>query len=216
MTTLRAGIATLASLVVLSSPTRAVDEDAKALPVPVPVAIRSALEIPPEVEEQFREEVHGIFCAGGLEIDWQSPIETAWIVVRIEARPIQPVISGCRRDRHDHRLAVARLTTRHITLWREQVARAVRGAWDAKTPPRLDAKTEGRALGRVVAHEIGHVLLGLDGHRPRGLLRKSFKHRELSGWRRARFELAPEDLERIRETALALHARQGEGVKARR
>jgi hypothetical protein len=53
-----------------------------------------------------------------------------------------------------------------------------------------------RALGRVIAHEIGHYLLGT-GHSS-GLMRTSFAPRDLVDPSRAAFRLSTADVERLR------------------
>jgi len=57
----------------------------------------------------------------------------------------------------------------------------------------------GRALGRVLAHEIGHVLLG-EAHHPRwGLMRKSFTASELVAHQRRSYTLSREEVDRLRQ-----------------
>jgi hypothetical protein len=48
----------------------------------------------------------------------------------------------------------------------------------------------GRAIGRLVAHEIGHVLLAAPGHQRRGLMRPSFAPADLVSWQRGAFTLS--------------------------
>jgi hypothetical protein len=55
----------------------------------------------------------------------------------------------------------------------------------------------GRALGRVLAHEVGHVLLAGSGHRRKGLMRASFVPSELVDYRRRTYTLSAADIERI-------------------
>jgi hypothetical protein len=54
----------------------------------------------------------------------------------------------------------------------------------------------GRALGRVIAHEVGHFLLGTR-HAPAGLMRPSFVPQDLVEPSRTRFQLSPHDAERL-------------------
>jgi hypothetical protein len=55
-----------------------------------------------------------------------------------------------------------------------------------------------RALGRVLAHEIGHFLLASPTHAREGLMRASFDGRQLSDWSRLAFKLDDMALPRLR------------------
>ena len=55
-----------------------------------------------------------------------------------------------------------------------------------------------RALGRVLAHEVGHFLLAFPAHTPNGLMRSGFDGRELAYVDRRRFALSPQLLPRLR------------------
>jgi hypothetical protein len=57
----------------------------------------------------------------------------------------------------------------------------------------------GRALGRVLAHEIGHVLLGAGSHDARGLMRAVFPAGDLVGRERHFFDLLPTGVAHLRE-----------------
>jgi hypothetical protein len=75
----------------------------------------------------------------------------------------------------------------------------------------LTAPDEGRALGRVLAHEIGHGLLGVTRHERRGLMRATFIANELVGhWRRG-YTLSDSEVVRLRERErhLGSHATAG-------
>jgi hypothetical protein len=55
----------------------------------------------------------------------------------------------------------------------------------------------GRALGRVLAHEIGHVVLGASRHEPFGLMRRSFGQAELLTLQRWAYTLSKKEVERL-------------------
>jgi hypothetical protein len=67
-----------------------------------------------------------------------------------------------------------------------------------KWPPALAALMTARALGRVLAHEIGHYLLAFPAHSRVGLMRASFDGRQLGGWDRREFQLETSALPRLR------------------
>lgn len=56
----------------------------------------------------------------------------------------------------------------------------------------------GRALGRVLAHEIGHVVLGAPNHQRNGLMRSSFAASDLVRHQRWAYTLSRGELERLR------------------
>jgi hypothetical protein len=65
-------------------------------------------------------------------------------------------------------------------------------------PPALAALLTTRALGRVLAHEIGHYLLAFPAHSRVGLMRSAFDGRQLGGWDRRVFQLEASALPRLR------------------
>jgi len=56
----------------------------------------------------------------------------------------------------------------------------------------------GVALGRVLAHELGHVLLATRGHQPRGLMRPAFSGEELLTAARETYGLSEPEVVRLR------------------
>jgi hypothetical protein len=65
-------------------------------------------------------------------------------------------------------------------------------------PQALERRITARALGRVLAHEVGHYVLASPAHAARGLMRASFSGRQLAEWDRASFALEPVILPRLR------------------
>ena len=55
----------------------------------------------------------------------------------------------------------------------------------------------GRALGRVLAHEIGHVLLNASVHQPFGLMRRAFAPADLVRSTRWAYSLSKKEVERL-------------------
>jgi hypothetical protein len=170
------------------------------LVVELPVYVGA--EISPRAIERALAEADRLFEAGGIRFRFQlSPAEpppSAPATIVILRRPEREIISGCRRNLHDHRLGHTHLPARRVTLWTEQVARAVAGSWDRKDTPPVDDDFLGTALGRVLAHELGHLFLRLNGHRENGLMTPSFSQRALVSKSDRPFRLSEEDLERVR------------------
>jgi hypothetical protein len=67
----------------------------------------------------------------------------------------------------------------------------------ASWPPALADAAVGRALGRVLAHEIGHYLLASPVHSKAGLMRAGFDGRQLAEWDRSSFVLDRSALPRL-------------------
>jgi hypothetical protein len=68
----------------------------------------------------------------------------------------------------------------------------------------------GRALGRVFAHEAGHVILAEREHQPHGLMRPTFLAEDLVGPGRKAYSLSPAEVARVRDRELAITGSSGE------
>jgi len=172
----------------------------------IEVPVRVEAELPDRALETALSEADRLFAAGGIRFLWQPGAlpssGSASIVIR--PRPDTAVVSGCSRNLHDHRLGLTLLEARRVTLWTEQVARAIAGSWGRKNPPRVDEAVLGTALGRVLAHELGHLFLRLNGHREDGLMKPSFSQRSLIGKSDRSFRLSERDMGRVREALTRL------------
>ena len=81
-----------------------------------------------------------------------------------------------------------------ITLSADEITTMVLSIpWDGRPlndlPPALVDDMNGRAFGRVLAHELGHYLLASGTHTQEGLMRPSYPTRELADWDRRGFRL---------------------------
>jgi hypothetical protein len=90
-----------------------------------------------------------------------------------------------------------------VTLSIDAILRTVEGAqWAnrgvADWPAGVRDELLGRALGRVVAHEIGHYLLVWRAHTPDGLMRSAFRGEVLIQPGRRAFELSDRLVPRLR------------------
>jgi hypothetical protein len=90
---------------------------------------------------------------------------------------------------------------------------AARGRWAGRRfsawPPSLSDLFLGRALGRAVAHEVGHYLLRSKAHTPHGLMRPMFTVAEIMDRGANQYQLQPSD-------AALLEARATSYLSARR
>ena len=180
------------------------------VPVTLDVPVYLGAELSDDIVANALQETQRIFEPGGIELRFDLSPESLsrrpLMTVLVQPRPARFKVHGCSRGRHDHRLGHAQLPLRRITLWSEQVARAVDGNWDRQELPDVDDRVYARALGRVLAHELAHVLLRLNGHRDRGLMRSAFSHRSLTARGGRAFRLGEKDLRRIRD--VLVHAAQ--------
>lgn len=72
--------------------------------------------------------------------------------------------------------------------------------------PFIGPKDLGRALGRVLAHEIGHVILAARVHQTRGLMRPVFLATDLVAHQRKSYSLSDAELAGLREREIELKA----------
>lgn len=93
-------------------------------------------------------------------------------------------------------------TERHVVSLSHERLKSLTGF---PVPGRVEL---GRAVGRLLAHEIGHVLLAAPDHQPRGLMRPGFAPADLVGPERRSFTLSRAEQLRLRyrEDALRLAA----------
>ena len=73
----------------------------------------------------------------------------------------------------------------------------------------LESPDVGRAIGRVLAHEIGHVLLALSFHPRRGLMRASYLPDDVIGLERNSFVLSEDERRRLHSREDAFRAAIG-------
>jgi hypothetical protein len=75
------------------------------------------------------------------------------------------------------------------------------------SPKLLRYTIVGRALGRVLAHELGHFLTALPSHSERGLMRPTFRPQELADVSSRSFVLSPAETARLDIRLAALRDR---------
>lgn len=165
------------------------------LPSPAPTrAVIKALE----------QEANEIWAPYHVELRWQAPVcavEDASFEVQVARKGHRA--SGTRSVLGETRVDFASIDrvpvlidydavdTMLASLTIDELATTV-GHWP------VGAQELGRALGRVLAHEIGHVLLGLPNHQSQGLMRRSFEPVELVWPTRFQYGLSSLEVSRLR------------------
>ena len=135
---------------------------------------------------------HPLAVKARVERDRARPNPTEWSAVlgRVELNPQT-------EDWRTIRISFD-ATERALTQWRT-------GRSSMNGGVALDREL-GRALGRVLAHEIGHVLLGPPHHDRTGLMRAVLPANELSERDRRPFRLDASGVDRLRARVRALRA----------
>jgi len=147
--------------------------------------VDTATSTPDSVLEAFREETERVLPIPGMQIDWRrSGGGTAMesfdrlIVVRLvgECFPHQdPAVSDA------DPLGITHISDGRILPFVEaDCTRIVRASQRLRGRPfRLRAEELGRAIGRVIAHEVYHVLSGSSDHDDQGLSKPSLSAGDL-------------------------------------
>jgi len=159
------------------------------------VALAGGDRLPPLTRPQMAEAVNHTWGPNGVRIvglDGPAPAPPA---LRIELTDVpgeesaKPPHMLARFERSDHVVIVS------LPAAEETVLVGMPRPTDAM-PPGLRYLALGNVLGRAIAHEIGHALLG-PAHRPHGVMRAVFDPKELVNPRSGRFGLDPMDAARL-------------------
>src|SRR5262249_4795742 len=146
-----------------------------------------------DVVREMEREAERIWLPLGVGLDWVQlssadtprPTSAPDLVVLFEEHP-HPIVEGSGQ----HNLVLGRLHQPATAceagvahLWVAHIRRQIEAVYVngvplVSAPTRFAHVLLARALGRTLAHEIGHYLLG-SGHAPHGLMRAQFAPREL-------------------------------------
>jgi hypothetical protein len=184
--------------------------DAAGPEVPTHIRVVLAIENPPDDPYLRRmiAEADAIWHRYGVSVVWSSTNDVGPddVVLAVSLRPLPPAAAGDRRAvshamETGGRLGAIRFcdggTPEPVITLDPAAVRALLATTRARVWQGSPA-TVGRALGRVLAHEIGHFLLAFPAHTQSGLMRASFNARELSELARWSFALDPVILDRLR------------------
>lgn len=141
-------------------------------------------------------EAERIWSAAGVHLEWRPGADAP----ASDGIAVHLLSSGApwRDGYSDYVMGDAQQITRNV---RVSIAAAIRIVHQSKAqtagrPANVDDMTLGFVLGRVLAHEIGHQLIG-PGHTARGLMRAVFRSSDLVDPRPGLFEAGSGDVARI-------------------
>lgn len=173
--------------------------------------------------ESMQTEASSIWSPYGVRIQWSAPpggvscaqalgsFDVLVDVKRLRAsKPFKPVLGGTW-------LTPSGIDRTPIRIDRDATEQLIRSLAVEELYRRLgrsdiDSTDLGRALGRVLAHEIGHILLGTSQHQRRGLMRAVFFAGDLVDPQPNTYDLSSEEVERLRERETSLRTRIGLGA----
>ena len=182
----------------------------RAAVTPIDVALTVTTTLPPAARVALIAEVDAIWRDAGVVVRWldaadaDSPAALRVFVVDRQMTPAggtQWVAGELLRE--PGRGAIAR-----ASIARAEAIVAAAGAGPSRpTPPALTHHRLGVVLGRALAHEIGHYLLGTAEHAPHGLMRATIPPREFTDLRSGAFVIDKASQERIRARRAAMRPR---------
>ncbi len=155
------------------------------------VRMTVASDLPSSARATLRQEAETIWRREGVRVQWLSPDDDepgSGVVLRVlvghvlararegEAWPVGQLLS----DQAGDRIAIASISAARRVLALAGLGKET----SARTAYRL-----GLVLGRTVAHEIGHYLLGTGSHARRGLMRARIDARDFVDLRDGAFFL---------------------------
>ena len=164
----------------------------------------------------MQDEASAIWIRYGVQIQWPAsllevhcPVVLGSFDVFVEyqhsptTHPRGPIVLGSTR------LVPARIDHVGIHLDYDETQSLIESVGDSRLlvlagSPVIGPVEIGRALGRILAHEIGHVLLGVRRHQAFGLMRPSFTPTDLVTRQRGAYALSTKEVERlaVRESEL--------------
>jgi len=164
-----------------------------AAPAAARLAVRLAgvATLPDDGRTALRSEVERLWARAGIHIQWADPMSPeppGEAVLQVIVVSRRAVTSG-----DDHTWPVAELvgasTDRPVAVASLEAAwRVVDVAYQGSEPNSIRLQRLGRVLGRAVAHETGHPLLGRQ-HSLRGLMRARIDAADFGDLRDGGFEL---------------------------
>ena len=175
--------------------------------------------------QSMRNEASAIWNSYDVTLAWPGvadsivcPLVHGSFEVIVQQRPMPKGVSGT-MVLGSTRIAPSAIDRAPILLDREAMERMLASLpADRLVPllgrPHIGPADVGRALGRVLAHEIGHVVLGAPWHQRWGLMRPSFVAEELGSRLRRGYSLSAKEVERLRQRERLFNRSLDAGVTA--
>ncbi|HET7697745.1 MAG TPA: hypothetical protein VFK57_18675 [Vicinamibacterales bacterium] len=177
----------------------------------IDICLRLPRSIPPQIAPLLKSEVEAIWAPYSVRLQWAADGNGS------DAPRALSLDASVERDFQQHSRTGWPMTLGEAALGGDLgAAHPIRVSFDATeqvladrsgrpAPPGMVRDAEmALALGRVLAHEIGHVLLGPPFHDRDGLMRASFRPGELAEPDRAPFQLTCSGVVRLRNRLRAL------------
>lgn len=166
------------------------------------------------VLDTMRSEAAAIWVAYGVVIRWSDGASRDRCLFADAAVAVQ--VDNATQGRHSTARAFILGTTTRVASFRTRrvpirlnysAVDRLLGSLTTETLGHITGRQQlapadvGRALGRVLAHEIGHVLFDGSRHSRHGLMRASFVPSELVDYRRRAYTLSTTEVRRLVERA---------------
>jgi hypothetical protein len=162
------------------------------------IGVTVAVDISPTLIPRVLDEAADIWRAAGLVIVWQ--LENG---VAVRPPALRVWIGGARGTKSSESLALgwimfddAGAPARDIYVSHANAEALLRTMRDLSATDRMPRAEQeallGRAMGRALAHELGHFLLASKAHTSKGLMRARRTSSEFFSRERIRFDLDPE------------------------
>jgi hypothetical protein len=154
------------------------------------IRLHDAYGIPDDQLARGRKTTEGIMKAAGVAVTWRecpctSPVSSNELVVRI-TRVIPGSTPG---SMGSSVIDIPRRVGTLATVFADRVQAMAAAA----------GVDRGELLGRVIAHEVSHLLLGTRDHQPFGLMRGQWRAGELATQGPSRWRLSSDEGARIRQ-----------------
>jgi hypothetical protein len=155
------------------------------------------------VVEALERESSAIWVPYGVDLRWGSPwcpVEDASIDVAIVRRT--PITKADRIVLGSTQVRMDRIERVPIVIDYDATTQTLAGLTGDTLAALLGlrwigAQELGRALGRVAAHEIGHVLLAAPDHQRHGLMRPTFQASDMVSPPRTKYQLSAMEIGRL-------------------